>query len=70
MRTLGRVTGTLLLTAFLAVALAIAVQGAFQTRASIDDTFARQSNVQAAQLALEELLRLQIVEENALRGYS
>jgi serine phosphatase RsbU (regulator of sigma subunit) len=67
---LGRVTGTLLLTAFLVVALAIAVQGAFQTRASIADTFSRQSSVQAAQLALEELLRLQIVEENALRGYS
>jgi sigma-B regulation protein RsbU (phosphoserine phosphatase) len=46
------------------------VQGAFQTRASIAATFARQSSIQAAQLALEELLRLQIVEENALRGYS
>ncbi|MGA8534514.1 MAG: SpoIIE family protein phosphatase [Candidatus Tumulicola sp.] len=67
---LGRATGTLLLTAFLVVALAIAVQGAFQTRASIADTFSRQSSIQAAQLALEELLRLQIVEENALRGYS
>jgi serine phosphatase RsbU (regulator of sigma subunit) len=66
----GRVTATLLLTALLVVALAIAVQGAFQTRASIAATFARQSSIQAAQLALEELLRLQIVEENALRGYS
>jgi len=67
---LARVTGTLLLTAFLLVALAIAVQGAFQTRASIADTFSRQSRIQTAQIALEELLRLQIVEENVLRGYS
>jgi serine phosphatase RsbU (regulator of sigma subunit) len=66
----ARITATLLLTAFLVVALAIAVQGAFQTRASIADTFARQSRVQSAQIALEELLRLQIVEENVLRGYS
>lgn len=65
----ARVTATLLLTALLLVALAIAVQGAFQTRASIADTFSRQSKVQTAQLALEELLRLQIVEENVLRGY-
>lgn len=66
---LARVTATLLLTAFLLVALAIAVQGAFQTRASIADTFSRQSRIQNAQIALEELLRLQIVEENVLRGY-
>jgi serine phosphatase RsbU (regulator of sigma subunit) len=66
----ARVTATLLLTALLVVALAIAVQGAFQTRASIADTFSRQSRIQSAQIALEELLRLQIVEENVLRGYS
>ena len=63
-------TATLLLSAFLLIALAIAVQGAFQTRASIADTFAHESSIQAGQLELEELLRLQIVEENALRGYS
>lgn len=33
-------------------------------------TFARQSDIQRAQLDLEELLRLQIDEENSLRGYS
>jgi sigma-B regulation protein RsbU (phosphoserine phosphatase) len=64
------VTATLLLTALLLVALAIAVEGAFQTRASIADTFSRQARIQSAQIELEELLRLQIVEENALRGYS
>jgi serine phosphatase RsbU (regulator of sigma subunit) len=67
---LARVTGTLLLTAFLVLALAIAVQGAFQTRARIARTFSQLSRIQGAQLALEELLRLQIVEENSLRGYS
>ncbi|MBV8490192.1 MAG: SpoIIE family protein phosphatase [Candidatus Eremiobacteraeota bacterium] len=66
----ARVSGTLLLTAFLVLALVFAVQGAFQTRASIADTFAKQSRIQAAQLSLEELLRLQIDEENSLRGYA
>jgi serine phosphatase RsbU (regulator of sigma subunit) len=67
---LARIPGTLLLTAFLLVALAVAVQGAFQTRARIADTFARQSAIQKAQITLEELLRLQIYEESLLRGYS
>ena len=38
-------------------------------RASDRDTFARQSQIQQAQIDLEELLRLQIDEENSLRGY-
>lgn len=67
---LARVTGTLLLTAFLLLALAFAVLGAFQTRESMARTFARQSQIQAAQTELEELLRLQVDEENSLRGYS
>jgi CHASE3 domain sensor protein len=52
------------------LALAIAVVGSFQTRASIAQTFARQSQISAAQTSLEDLLRLQIDEENSLRGYS
>jgi serine phosphatase RsbU (regulator of sigma subunit) len=67
---LARITGTLLLPAFLVVALAVAVQGAFATRASIADTFSRQAAIQHAQITLEELLRLQIFEESLLRGYS
>jgi serine phosphatase RsbU (regulator of sigma subunit) len=67
---LARITGTLLLPAFLVVALAFAVQGAFQTRASIADTFSRQAAIQQSQITLEELLRLQIFEESLLRGYS
>jgi CHASE3 domain sensor protein len=67
---LARITGTLLLPAFLVVALAVAVQGAFATRASIADTFSRQAAIQRAQITLEELLRLQIFEESLLRGYS
>ncbi len=67
---LARITGTLLLPAFLVVALAVAVQGAFQTRASIADTFSRQAAIQHAKITLEELLRLQIFEESLLRGYS
>jgi serine phosphatase RsbU (regulator of sigma subunit) len=66
----ARVTGTLLLTAFLALTLAFALQGTFETRTQIANTFARQSQIQQAQIDLEELLRLQIDEENSLRGYS
>jgi hypothetical protein len=54
----------------LLLALAIAVQGAFQTRTSIAQTFAQQSKIRDAQISLEELLRLQIDETNSLRGYS
>ena len=66
---LARVTATLFLTGFLVLALVFAVQGAFQTRASISDTFDRQAQIQAAQISLEELLRLQIDEEDSVRGY-
>jgi serine phosphatase RsbU (regulator of sigma subunit) len=67
---LANITGTLLITAFLLVTLAFAVQGAFETRTEIAHTFARQAQIQQAQIELEELLRLQIDEENSLRGYS
>jgi len=65
----SRITGTILFTVFLVIVLAIAVQGAFQTRASIAQTFDRQSRIEEAQVALEEMLRLQIDEENSVRGY-
>ena len=52
------------------LALAFAVLGAFQTRESMARTFAAQSQIQAAQTQLEELLRLQVDQENSLRGYS
>ena len=67
---LARVTGTLLLTVFMVLTLVFAVQGSFETRAQIASTFARQSQIQQAQIDLEELQRLQIDEENSLRGYS
>ncbi len=49
--------------------LVLAVQGAFETRNGIAVSFAREANIQQAQLSLEELLRLQIDEENSVRGY-
>lgn len=67
---LARVTGTFLLTVFLVLTLVFAVQGSFETRAQIAGTFARLSRIDEAQLDLEELLRLQIDEENSLRGYA
>ena len=63
------VTGTMLLTAFLLLSLGFAVEGSFETRAEIANTFSRQGQIQKAQIDLEELLRLQIDEENLLRGY-
>jgi sigma-B regulation protein RsbU (phosphoserine phosphatase) len=65
-----RVPGALVWTAFLVIVLIVAVQGAFQTRANLAQTFAAQARIVQAQLALEEMLRLQIDEENSLRGYS
>ena len=50
--------------------MAIAVQGAFQTRTGTVATFARLSTIQQAQVSLEELSRLQIDEESSVRGYS
>ncbi len=67
---LARVVGTLILTAFLVLVLAFAVQGSFETRAQMARTFGRLSQIDRAQIDLEELLRLQIDEENSLRGYS
>jgi sigma-B regulation protein RsbU (phosphoserine phosphatase) len=67
---LSRVSATALLTGFLIVAIALAVGGDFQTRANMAATFDRQGSVQLAQLTFEDVRRLQIVEENALRGYS
>jgi len=64
-----RVPGALIWTAFLALVLIIAVQGSFATRAHIAQTFDAQSRIVQAQLNLEELLRLQIDEENSVRGY-
>jgi serine phosphatase RsbU (regulator of sigma subunit) len=67
---LTRATGTVFLTVFLLLTLLIAVQGSFETRAQIAGTFASLSQIDEAQIALEELLRLQIDEENSLRGYA
>ncbi len=66
---LANLTATLLLTAFLVVTLGFAIEGTFETRAQIANTFAREAQIEQAQLDLEELLRLQIDEENSLRGY-
>lgn len=58
------------MTAFLVLTLVFAVQGTFETRAEIARTFSSEARIQQAQIELEELLRLQIDEENSLRGYS
>jgi len=65
-----RIPGTLVLSAFLLLTVVLAVQGAFSTRAKIADTFAAQSQIVQAHLDLEEMLKLQIDEENSVRGYS
>jgi serine phosphatase RsbU (regulator of sigma subunit) len=65
-----RVQGTLVLSAFLLLTVVLAVQGAFSTREQITKTFAAQSQIVRAQLALEEMEKLQIDEENSVRGYT
>src|SRR5579863_4513525 len=65
-----RVQGTLVLSAFLLLTVVLAVQGAFATRAQITDTFDAQSQIVQAQLALEAMAKLQIDEENFVRGFS
>jgi hypothetical protein len=53
----------------LVAALAIALWGAYQTHANISATFDRQTKIQQAQVALEEMFGYQIDEENFVRGY-
>jgi sigma-B regulation protein RsbU (phosphoserine phosphatase) len=65
-----RSAGTLTATAILIFALLIAVSGAFTTRAQIGGSFDREKNIQSAQLALEELLRVQLDEETGVRGFA
>ena len=48
----------------------VAVQLAFSTRASIAHTFAAQERIVQAQLDLEEMRRLQIDEEDSVRGFT
>ena len=64
-----RITATVVFTAFLAVTLFIAVQGAFSTRAQIAQTFDRHAKLDQAEIALEQLVRMQISEESAVRAY-
>lgn len=66
---LARITGTLVFTVFLVLVLAFAIQATFQTREQISDTFSQESQLQHAAVAFEELRRLQLEEESAVRGY-
>jgi len=65
-----RVRGTLVLSVFLVITVVVAVQGAFATRNNITDTFAAQSEIVQARLALDDMDKLQIEEENFVRGFT
>ena len=65
-----RAAGTLTATAILIFSLIIAVSGAFTTRNEIRRSFDRERTIQSAQIALEELLKVQLDEETAVRGYA
>lgn len=69
-RSAFRAAGTLSATAILIFALIVAVSGAFTTRAEIRASFNRQTDLQRAQIALEELLKVQLDEETSVRGYA
>ena len=52
------------------IAIVVAVQLAFSTRSSIANTFAAQERIVQAQLDLEDMRRLQIDEEDSVRGFT
>ena len=64
-----RSAGTLAATLILLFALGVAIEGAWSTSAAIDASFQEQTVIQKAQLALEEMLKLQLDEQNYLRAY-
>ena len=66
----GRSAGTLTATAILVFALLVAVGGSLTTRAQIRASFDRQKNIQQAQLDLEQMIKTQLDEETAVRGYT
>ncbi len=53
----------------LIVVLGIALWGAFGARANLQQAFDRETQIQQAQTSLEAMLRVQIDEENSVRGY-
>ena len=65
-----RAAGALTATAILAFGLFIAVNSTLATRATIAAAFDHERAIQNAQLALSELLKLQLDEETAVRGFT
>jgi len=53
----------------LVAALVVALWGAYEAHANVSATFDRQTQIQQAQVMLEEMVRYQIDEENSVRGY-
>ena len=67
---LAGLRGTVVVTLFLILVLAIAVQEAFSTRAQIAATFLREESLERAQLALADVRLFQEEEEHAVRAYA
>lgn len=65
-----RAAGALTATAILLFGLFIAVSSTLTTRAAIRASFDRQREIQNGQLALSELLKLQLDEETSVRGFT
>ncbi|HET7813879.1 MAG TPA: PP2C family protein-serine/threonine phosphatase [Candidatus Baltobacteraceae bacterium] len=64
-----RSAGTLTAATILLFALIIAVVGGLNTRRAVNSSFAEQSAIGTAQLALEHMLRIQLDEQNYIRAY-
>ncbi len=62
--------GNLTATAILAFALAISLIGGLATRQNIKDAFDRERQLLSAELALQQLVTLQLDEETGVRGYT
>jgi len=53
----------------LVAALVVALWGAYEAHSNVSATFDRQTQIQAAQVTLEEMVTFQIDEENSVRGF-
>ena len=64
-----RSAGTLAATTILVFALVVAIEGAWRTSAAIDASFQEQRQIQSGLLALEQMLKLQLDEQNYIRAF-
>jgi len=65
-----RLRGTVVITIVLLATLGFAIEGSFVERAEVTATFDRETRIQEAQIAIQQLLRSQTDQENYVRAYT